>query len=168
MKLVVRPERRGDLEAIDGVVTEAFAGPDEAALVKALRRDECWLPALSVVAEVQGDGVVAHVALTRLTVGGEPALALAPLSVRPDLQRRGVGSALVKVALARAAERGERLVLVVGDPAYYGRFGFTPAADQGITGPYADAGAAFQALALDGAGPPPRGPARYPACFEEV
>jgi putative acetyltransferase len=109
--------------------------------------------------------VVGHALLTRLAVGDGAALALAPVAVAPEDQGAGAGSAMVRELLWRAATTGERLVVVLGEPAYYRRFGFVPAADLGVEGPFAEAGEAFQALALDGPGSAPRGRVRYPPPF---
>ncbi len=109
--------------------------------------------------------IVGFAALSRITVGGRPALALAPVAVAPERQQTGAGSALVRTGIARAADRGERLILVLGDPRYYGRFGFRAAIPMGIHGAYDEAGPAFQALALRGAGLIPSGLAVYPDLF---
>ncbi|HEU4492467.1 MAG TPA: N-acetyltransferase [Jiangellales bacterium] len=168
--LLVRGERSGDpgeVATIRAVVRRAFGQEDEADLLDALRADPAWLPDLALVAllgPAPGGPVVGHVAGTRLDVGGGAAVALAPLAVDPDHQRRGVGSALVEAQLAAARGLGERLVVVLGDPAYYSRFGFRPARELGITGPYDDAGEAFQALPLTD-GPLVSGWATYAAPF---
>lgn len=148
---MIRPEAPDDAPSIDAVIEAAFGQRDEADLVRALREDAGWLPDLSLVA-VEEQLVVGHIALTRATVDGAPTLALAPLSVRPDHQRLGIGSQLVREALRRAGDAAESAVVVLGDPAYYGRFGFRPARDLGITGPFGDIDE-FQALALSEAAP---------------
>jgi predicted N-acetyltransferase YhbS/RimJ/RimL family protein N-acetyltransferase len=120
----LRTERAGDEAAIHAVVAAAFPTDAEARLVDALRADpDAWLPDLSVVAERDGD-VVGHVLVSQVHLGDLPVLGLAPLAVHPDHQRGGVGAALVHEALARAEVAGGPLVVVLGDPAYYGRFGF--------------------------------------------
>ena len=172
-QVVVRVETATNVQAVRAVHEAAFGGSAEADLVDALRLDPAWLPGLSLVAlePVPGEAapwdVLGHVLLTRLRVGGRDALALAPLAVRPDRQGRGVGSALVRAALDGAREAGERLVVVLGEPAYYGRFGFVPAATLGITGPYGD-GPALQALPLGDTTDVPRGAAAYPRPFTLV
>ena len=158
---MIRPETAEDAGPIDAVIEAAFGQRDEADLVRALRDDAAWLPDLSLVA-VEGPLLVGHIALTRATVDGASTLALAPLSVHPDHQRLGIGSALVGEALRRAGEGAESAVIVLGDPAYYGRFGFRPARYLGITGPFGDIDE-FQALALSGAAP--TGRIRYAAPF---
>jgi putative acetyltransferase len=142
MTVRVRPEEPADRPAIRSVVLDAFRAddhpePPEADLIDALRGTDAWLPELSVVAERDGE-VVAHALLTRVTVGADarPALALGPVAVRPAHQGGGLGTAVVRAALDAARAAGETLVLVLGAPEYYGRFGFTAAAERGVTGPW--------------------------------
>lgn len=159
--MLVRPEVDADVVAIDAVLEAAFGQRDEADLVRALRTDDAWLPSLSLVALTDGV-VVGHVALTRAMVDDAPVLALAPLAVLPDHQGRGIGAALVDEALRRAAAGDETLVVVLGSPAYYGRFGFQPARELGVTGPFGDLDA-FQAMALSA--PAPTGRMTYAEPF---
>ena len=168
MDWLVEPAQPSDFVAIHGVVASAFGQEAEAQLVERLRTGAAWLPGLALVARssAQPQGPVAgFAALIRLTVGGRAALALAPVAVAPEWQGQGAGSALVREGIARAVGRGERLVLVLGDPRYYGRFGFVPAIQMGISGPYDHAGLAFQALVLPGGEPAPAGLAVYPDAF---
>ncbi len=129
----IRPERPGDQPAIHRAVSLAFGGEGEARIVDALRANGKL--ALSLVAEEDGV-VVGHVGLSTVEIrDGEEAIeggvGLAPLSVVPKTQRRGIGSALVREALEMLAKRF-RFVVVVGDPVYYSRFGFTRASDRGL------------------------------------
>ncbi|MBM3604990.1 MAG: GNAT family N-acetyltransferase [Alphaproteobacteria bacterium] len=117
---LIRLERPQDEDALDRLLTRSFGGPSEARLVRALRAAGDL--AVSVVAHVQGLPV-GHVALSPLQAA-RPAYALAPLAVHPALQGRGLGHALVQAALAAA---GECPVVVLGDPAFYGKAGFRPA-----------------------------------------
>jgi putative acetyltransferase len=165
--LEVRPERPGDMPGIRAVLTSAFGGPAEAGLVDALRGGSAWLPSLSMVA-VREQTVIAYALLSRIVVAGDadvPALALGPVGVRRDVQRQGLGTAVVRSALAGAS--GERLVIVLGDPRYYRRFGFVPAASLGVTGPWRSFGEAWQALLLDGSRPAP-GEALYPDAWDQL
>lgn len=123
----LRPEQRGDHDAIDHLLHIAFDGGAEAGLVRRLRADDDL--SLSLVAVAAGT-IVGHLALS--PVGGDrPALALAPVAVHPAAQGLGIGSALIRAALDHA---GAAPVVVLGDPAYYSRFGFRPA---DLTSPYA-------------------------------
>jgi putative acetyltransferase len=138
----VRPEAPADRPAIRSVVLEAFRAddhpePPEADLIDALRDSDAWLPELSMVAERDGE-VVAHALLSRVTVGPDarPALSLGPVAVRPAHQNEGLGTAVVRAALDTARAAGETLVVVLGEPAYYGRFGFTAADRYGLTAPW--------------------------------
>ncbi|MBI3098214.1 MAG: N-acetyltransferase [Planctomycetes bacterium] len=101
--------------------------------------------------------------------GVHPALALAPMAVRPGFQRRGIGSDLVRAGLDRASALGHRIVIVLGHPEYYPRFGFRPARPLGIEPPFLVRDEVFMALelfpgALDGV----RGTVRYPPVFDGV
>ncbi|MFD4658029.1 GNAT family N-acetyltransferase [Kitasatospora sp. NPDC058444] len=168
MKVTTRVECPDDAPATRRVHMAAFPGPDEADLVDALRRDPAWLPGLSVVA-VDGAGlVIGHALLTRLRVGDGRGLALAPVAVAPEWQRRGVGELVVRAALAAAEEAGEKLVVVLGDPEYYGRFGFAPAGRHEVTGPFEVPEEYFQALPLAAYDGAPRGLCRYPEPFVSV
>ncbi|MEU4214801.1 N-acetyltransferase [Actinoplanes sp. NPDC026623] len=157
----VRAERADDVPGVRGVLLAAFGTDAEARLVETLRPGHAWLPDLCVVAEENG-AVVAFALLSRIMVGGERGLALGPVGVLPDLQKRGLGSAVIREGLRRATAAGERLVLVLGDPAYYGRFGFVPAAPFGITSEWSSFGDAWQVLALNPV------EARYPAPWRNL
>lgn len=125
-----RAEREGDAAAIADLLTRAFGGEAEARLVAALRAAGDLT--LSMVAEAGGT-IIAYLALSPLAAEG-PALALAPLAVHPAVQRRGIGGALTRAALNIARDHS---IVVLGDPAYYARFGFTPAAlDSPYAGPH--------------------------------
>ncbi|MFD5422889.1 GNAT family N-acetyltransferase [Streptomyces sp. NPDC127069] len=160
-----RPETAADLAAVRAVNLAAFDTPLEADLVDALRADGAWLPGLSYVAEDPDGSVAAHALLTRCHVDGAPALALAPVAADPALQRSGAGSAVVRALLAAAAARGEALVLVLGHPSYYPRFGFVPASRYGIRAPFEVPDEAMMALVLDDSVPVPAGTIGYPAPF---
>jgi putative acetyltransferase len=159
-----------DRAAVRRVVGAAFPTPAEADLVDALREDpEAWLPGLSWVVTDDQDpeaGPVGHALVTRCRVGGEPAAALAPCSVLPDHQGRGAGTAVIEAVLDAAREAGERLVVVLGHPDYYPRFGFRPASGLGIRAPFDVPDDAMMALVLDPAGRPvPSGLIAYPSAF---
>ncbi|MFD3694797.1 GNAT family N-acetyltransferase [Streptomyces sp. NPDC058646] len=160
-----RPETGADTAAVREVVRAAFETPLEADLVDALRTDDAWVPGLSYVAEGPDGSVAAHALLTACAVDGVRALALAPVATAPALQRSGAGSAVVRALLAAAEERGEALVLVLGHPGYYRRFGFVPASRFGIRAPFEVPDEALMALVLDDSVPVPAGTIAYPAPF---
>lgn len=160
-----RPETGADTAAVHALNSAAFETPAEADLVDALRADGSWLPGLSYVAEGPDGSVAAHALLTRCRVDGVPALALAPVAADPARQRSGAGSAVVRALLGAAAERGEALVLVLGHPSYYARFGFVPASRFGIRAPFDVPDEAMMALVLDDSVPVPAGTIEYPAPF---
>lgn len=160
-----RTETPADTQPIRAVLAAAFPTAEETDLVEALRADPgAWIRGLSIVAESAGE-VIGHALLTRCAIGPAPALALAPVAVVPRLQGRGVGAAAVRAAPAAARDAGEHAVVVLGDPAYYSRFGFTPAADAEVTVAFPVPEGALQVLGLDPARPLPSGPVRYPAAF---
>ncbi|MFI1654533.1 GNAT family N-acetyltransferase [Streptomyces sp. NPDC020472] len=165
-----RPETDADAAEIRRVVATAFgseAAPSEteADLVDALRRDDAWLPGLSYVAEAPDGTIAAHALITRCLVDGVPAAALAPVSVAPAHQRTGAGQAVVRAVLDAARLRGEPLVLVLGHPEYYPRFGFVRASEYGIKPGFEVPDEAMMALVLDASAPVPPGTLAYPAPF---
>lgn len=171
--MLIRREVAGDTHAVRAVHGAAFpapagAAPAEVALVDALRRSPAWIPRLSLVAAV-GARVVGHVVCTRATLDGSHAVVgLGPLGVLPDRQGAGVGSALVHAVLGAADALDEPLVGVLGEPGYYGRFGFVPAAQVGVEAPEPSWGAHFQVRRLTAHRPDMAGPFRYAPPFDAV
>jgi putative acetyltransferase len=162
---LIRPEVATDHEAIRHVNRMAFGGEEEARLVDALR--EGGYVRVSLVAE-RDQQVVGHILFSDLPIltksGVVPALALAPLAVLPDYQRRGVGSALVRQGLEVCAEQGHRIVIVLGHPDYYPRFGFSAALARPLDSPFS--GDHFMALELvPGALAGVSGQVQYPPPF---
>lgn len=160
-----RPETRADAPAIREVNLAAFPSQEEADLVDALRVSDAWIDGLSIVAEAPDGTVVAHALLSRCHVDGVPALALAPCAVMPRVQRTGAGSAAIRAGLEAAHALGEKLVVVLGHPDYYQRFGFIPASGFGIQANFEVPDEALMALALDPSAEPPCGTVAYPAPF---
>lgn len=156
--VAIRPAAAADADAIAQAVAEAFGRDDESRLVAALVASGD--AAGSFVAEDAG-AVVGHILFSRLDAPF-PTLALAPVSVQPAHQKRGVGSALIRYGLDWAADQGWAAVIVLGEPEYYGRFGFSAAAAQGYecaySGPYLMARFFEKPV-------PPAGRIGYPAPF---
>ena len=140
--------------------------PGEAALVVWLLDDPAAIPQLSLVAEQDGE-LVGHVIGSRGHVDEVPAVGVGPVSVHPDHQRRGIGSALMYGVLGAAQALDEPVVVLLGDPAYYSRFGFGPASAVGIASPEPEWGDLFQAVAV-GTGPVTRGTFRYAEPFDRL
>jgi predicted N-acetyltransferase YhbS len=167
--VIVRRERPADHDAVLEIHRSAFGGGAdvvEARLVDELREDAGFLPHLSLVAE---DGrLTGHVIATRgrLEPLGTPVLGLGPLGVRPDAQRRGVGTALVHALVAVAEAGREQLIALLGDPAYYGRFGFVRSSELDVEPPDPAWGEHFQVRLLSG--PPVSGTFRYAAPFDRL
>jgi putative acetyltransferase len=149
--LVVRAERVADAAGIRTLHEAAFPTSAEADLVELVRASAGFLADLSLVAELDGT-VVGHILLSPVTLetggGSESVLQLAPMAVVPAHQREGIGSALVIAGLDAAEVRDEPLVLVLGHPWFYPRFGFRPAITFGIRSPRAGPEAAFMVKPL--------------------
>ena len=170
--MLIRREAETDVEAIRGITAAAFARPGyvptEAALVDELRASGAWIPALSLVATGPGGEVTGHVLCTRGHVGDMPVLALGPLTVRPDRQRAGVGSALMHAVLGAGDALGEPLVALLGDPGYYGRFGFRLGSEYQISPPVAAWEPHFQVRLLTAYRPSVHGTFRYAEPFDRA
>ncbi len=129
----IRESVPDDCDAIEAMYPEAFPDEDLVPLVRDLLKDPANV--LSLVATIDSR-IAGHVAFTRCGVSGHDVSTamLAPLAVTPTRQRQGIGSALVRAGLQNLQVSGVALVCVLGDPAYYGRHGFTP--DSSIDPPY--------------------------------
>ena len=133
MAITIRDEEPDDIVDIHRVNLMAFGQPDEANLVDALRSNDAMT--LSLVA-TDGSDIVGHILFSPVTVKSDEqsfeAVGLGPMAVRPDAQRRGIGSELVRAGLARLRASGHEVVVVLGHPEFYPRFGFRPASEFGI------------------------------------
>lgn len=164
--MLVRKEYPADIAVIRTLLQGAFPTPAEAELVDALRA--AGHLSISLVA-VDDDGVIGHVGFSPVTVDGVTlGLGLAPVAVREDRRRRGVGERLVRDGLALCRNAAVGLVVVLGDPRYYARFGFEAARRHELRAEY-QAGDAFQAVELlPGTIRPGGGLVRYSDEFERV
>lgn len=153
--LRIRDERDDERPVVRSIVTNAFGQAAEANLVDALRRPDPEV--ISLVAELDGT-VVGHILFSPVELdpanGTVRIASLAPLAVNPEHQNRGIGQALVAEGLRRCEERGYHVVVVLGHPEYYARFGFVPAHSRGLTCAFAPPGESYRvielALVLDG------------------
>ena len=167
--ITIRPETAEDYAAIHEVNLLAFGQEVEPQLVDNLRRSPDFIPELSLVA-VEAGRVVGHILFSPFVIetkdGAVPALTLAPLAVRPESQNQGIGSELARRGLEECRRLGHRIVVVVGHPNYYPRFGFSPARARGLEAPFPVPDEAFMVLeltpgALDGIA----GMVRFPPAF---
>ncbi len=148
-KVTVRHANPDDWPAIADIHDAAFGGTSESALIAAI--EQTGRPVISLLA-LAGSVAVGHVFFSPVHVqcagSSISTLALAPMAVSPRLQRQGIGSQLVRSGLRACIEQACALVVVVGHPHFYPRFGFRPAAAMGLVSPYSAAGDAFMALEL--------------------
>lgn len=163
---VLRASQTDDRSALGKLYPSAFPDEDLLPLVGDLLDDTH--PVLSLVA-VADRTVVGHVVLTECTVSDSPARValLGPLAVTPQWQRQGIGSALIGQGIAQQIDLGVQRILVLGDPAYYGRFGFR--AEAAIEPPYplpAEWTPAWQGFAANSTTPLPRGTLRVPRAWQ--
>ncbi len=165
--MIVRREDPADRDAISRVHREAFDGHLEARLVERLREEEKDRYGPSLVAEVDGRAV-GHLLLTRVgLVGDAPrqVLALIPMGVLPDHQRRGIGSALIRAA----QEEAELPIVLLGHVDFYSRFGFAPATPYGMRSTYDDTGDHWMVWFPPGIDPAAwAGEVVYPPAFDGV
>ena len=166
----IRQERADDHHTVFQVVKEAFSHAEhsdgnEQELVTKLRAAPAFIPELSLVA-VEDGKIVGHILFTKITIGEAVELALAPLSVLPSCQRRGIGLALIREGHRIAKQLGYDYSVVLGSPAYYPRAGYLPASLYGIEAPFEVRDEYFMAFKLQDDAPSVKGVVRYDPAFE--
>jgi putative acetyltransferase len=155
------PEDPVERSAIRSVNEAAFGRRDEADLVDALRAEKVVLA--SLIAETE-HRIVGHILFSRIWIDDVPAVALAPVAVQPEYQRQGIAGTLIHRGIASMRKRGERIILVLGHPEYYERFGFAAETARHLESPFPPE--AFMAMDLAPAGVASiRGKVKYPAAF---
>jgi putative acetyltransferase len=168
IRAVVRHESPADWDQVEQVVRAAFDQATEAQLVARLRSVNGTLSLVSTVDDV----VVGHAMFSPVTPQGKPAavaaFGLAPVSVTPAWQRHGIGSRLITAGLEQLRAAGTGLVVVLGDPSYYSRFGFVAAAPLGLTCKWGGEEGAFQAIEfIPGSAGLYKGLVEYATVFDE-
>lgn len=167
--MTIRQETAQDHASVYEVVKAAFAAAEESdgteqELVVKLRSSVAFVPELSLVAEEEGR-IIGHILFTKAEVNGQTVLALAPLSVLPAYQRRGVGLALMAEGHRAAKKLGFGYSVVLGHADYYPKAGYRPAGRFGIKAPFDVPEENFMAIQLDPAAKAPRGTLRYDKAF---
>lgn len=170
--ITIRPEMLEDYAVIFEVNKLAFGQENEAHLVENIRQAANFNPKLSLVA-IKNEKIVGHLLFSPIVIqtpkDNIPALALAPLAVRPEFQNQGIGSKLVKQGLEECQSLGHKVVVVIGHPNYYTRFGFSSATAKGLKAPFPVPDEAFMVLELvSGALDEISGMIKYPPVFDEV
>ncbi|NHC34012.1 GNAT family N-acetyltransferase [Scytonema millei] len=149
--MIIRAEAVEDYTNIFKANKLAFGREDEARLVDNVRQLANFNPKLSLVA-IAGDRLVGHILFSEIAIaspqGEFTALALAPLAVLPQFQNQGVGSQLVRAGLKQCQILGYKIVIVLGHPIFYSRFGFVPAINKGLRSPFSVPDEVFMVLEL--------------------
>lgn len=165
----IRQEVAEDYPSVYEIVKSAFATAEqsdgnEQDLVVSLRKSQSFIPALSLVATVQGE-LVGHILFTKVSIGEHTGLALAPLSVLPAYQKQGIGMALMAEGHRIAKELGYDYSVVLGHPQYYPNAGYRPASLYGIKAPFEVSDESFMAIKLNPLAGPVNGTVIYDPAF---
>jgi putative acetyltransferase len=169
--VIVRRQQTDDDEAIRRIYAAAFVRPEspesvpwEVGLFEALRDAGDSIPELSFTAEKEVE-IVGHVTASRATVAADSVVAVGPIGVLPEYQGLGIGSALMDALLTAADAADVPMIVLLGSPQYYSRFGFRPAQELGVLPPESNWGEAFQARPLTAYTPTVAGRFRYAPAF---
>jgi len=143
-EMIIRQETKNDHKEVFRLIESAFIDADfadhtEQFLVERLRKSDAFIPELSMIAEIEGK-IVGHILLTKLKIKNDStefdSLALAPVSVMPEFQGKGIGGKLILKSHKKAKELGYKSIVLLGHEKYYPRFGYEQADKYGIELPY--------------------------------
>lgn len=157
MNITINQEIEKDYNEVESVTEKAFENEkhsdhSEHKLVNRLRKSDAFIPELSLVAK-DDEKIVGHLMLTKIKIKNDQnefdSLALAPVSVLPEYQSKGIGSKLINEALKISKELGFKSVIVLGHDKYYPKFGFKTASTYDIKAPFEVPDSAFMALELE-------------------
>lgn len=167
--MLIRQEEPKDYNKVYQVVKTAFASAEhsdgnEQDSVVALRECKEFIPELSLVAEVDGN-IVGHILFTKVKIGRDTEIALAPLAVSPDYQKQGIGTALIEEGHKIARKLGFHYSIVLGSENYYPKFGYVPAKQFGIEAPFEVPSENFMAIQLCEPNEEIRGTVKYAGPF---
>ena len=151
--LTIRQENKNDYEEVYNVIKTAFetaehSDGNEQDLVVALRKSDNFIPELSLVA-VMDNKIVGYILFTKIKIGKQEELALAPLGVLPEYQKQGIGRALIREGHKKAKELGYHYSVILGSEKYYPKFGYIPAKEYGIVAPFDVPDENFMAIKLN-------------------
>lgn len=151
--LTIRQENKNDYEEVYNVIKTAFetaehSDGNEQDLVVALRNSDNFIPELSLVV-VMDNKIVGYILYTKIKIGKQEELALAPLGVLPEYQKQGIGSVLIQEGHKKAKELGYHYSIVLGSDKYYTKFGYIPAKEYGIVAPFDVPDENFMAIKLN-------------------
>lgn len=171
MNTTIRKEEEKDHKQIYEVNKLAFQQENESKLIEKIRKSENFIPELSIVAEID-NRIVGHIFFSKIKIIGDSdyeSLALAPMAVIPEFQKRGIGSELIKKGIDKAKELGFDSIIVLGHKEYYPKFGFQRASKWNIKCPFEVPDDVFMAIeltekAFEGAA----GTVEYPDEFNEA
>ena len=166
----IRSEQPSDYQGIAETIAQAFEQDNEVRLVQEIRKSDRYIPNLSLVAEVN-DVIIGHILFSYIDLVNDvtyKVLGLAPLAVRSQFQKQGIGSALVREGLTRANVMEESIAIVLGHPQFYPRFGFEPSVGYGIESPFPVPEDYFMVKPLNSYQDTQRGKVIYPPAFAGV
>ena len=151
--LIIRQENKNDYEEVYNVIKTAFetaehSDGNEQDLVVALRKSDNFIPELSLVAVIDNK-IVGYILFTKIKIGKQEELALAPLGVLPEYQKQGIGRTLIQEGNKKAKELGYHYSVVLGSDKYYPKFGYVSAKEYGIVAPFDVPDKNFMAIKLN-------------------